>query len=302
MSGPAEVFHLADSLGEFYDLCFLSVGGGAVRSSAGIVIADTVAASGAGPLGTLLIAGGEKLVARPLDGALLDAVGALAAQAGRVASACTGAFVLGELGYLDGRCATTHWRHAAELARRHRNITVEADVIHIHDGPFITSAGITAGIDLALALVEQDLGAETARRVAQELVVFMQRPGGQTQFSAALHRPLPDHAALHGVMEAVIADPADEWTVTSMAGRAGMSPRHLSRLFHAELGVSPARWLEQIRVDMARALLLDGHSVTRVAQLCGLGSDERLRRLFARHLGTTPTAFRERFSTTQSGL
>lgn len=297
-SGPAEVFHLADPVGEHYELEFVSADGGIVRSSSGIAMADTTAARAAGSFDTVLVAGGARLVDSPVETPLLESVDALAAQACRVASVCTGAFVLAELGFLDGRRATTHWRHAHILARRYPRIQVEPDVIHIRDGRFLSSAGISAGIDLALAMVEEDAGADAARAVARELVMFMQRPGGQTQFSTALSLPPARNGALRGLMEAIVADPAAEHTVSSMAASIGISVRHLNRMFHAETGTTPARWLEQVRVDAARALILEGHPITRVAQRSGFGADETLRRAFARHLGTTPTAFRDRFSTT----
>ena len=297
-SGPAEVFHLADPSSDHYELILISAHGGPVRTSSGLELASTVAAGDIDTLDTLLVAGGECLVER-FDPDLRAAVSSLATHAARVASVCTGAFVLAELGWLDGRRATTHWRHAAELARRHPLVTVEPDVLHVRDGRYLTSAGITAGIDLALAMVEDDLGAGTARQVARELVMFMHRPGGQSQYSSALQRPPARSDPLRALMESVIADPAAEHTVPSMAGRLGVSARHLNRLFRTDTGTTPARWIDEARVDAARTLLLEGHPVTRVAQLSGLGSDETLRRAFARHLGTTPTAFRDRFSTTR---
>lgn len=297
-SGPAEVFHLADPVGEHYELVFVSAAGGTVRSSSGIAMAGTIAAADTGAFDTVLVAGGQRLVDSPIEDSLVEAVEALSARVSRVASVCTGAFVLAELGYLDGRRATTHWRHAHTLAARYPRIRVEPDVIHLRDGRFLTSAGISAGIDLALAIVEDDLGADTARTVARELVMFMQRPGGQTQFSTALSQPPARSGALRELMETIVADPAVEHTVSSMAAALGVSARHLNRMFHAETGTTPARWLEQVRVDAARALILEGHPITRVAQRSGFGTDETLRRAFARHLGITPTAFRDRFSTT----
>jgi transcriptional regulator GlxA family with amidase domain len=297
-SGPAEVFHLADPAGEHYALEFVSADGGTVRSSSGIALAGTTAAADAGRFDTVLVSGGPGLVDTPVEPALLDAVGALSGPASRVASVCTGAFVLAELGFLDGRRATTHWRHAHTLARRYPRIRVAPDVIHLRDGRFLTSAGISAGIDLALAIIEDDLGADTARTVARELVMFMQRPGGQTQFSTALSQPPAKSGALRGLMEAVVADPAAGHTVASMAAGLGVSVRHLNRMFRTETGTTPARWVEQVRIDAARALILEGHPITRVAQRSGFGTDETLRRAFARHLGVTPTAFRDRFATT----
>lgn len=300
-SGPAEVFHLAQWSGGPYEVEFVSTSGGPVVSASGVTVDSSAVANTPAGLDTVLVAGGPTLATDPVDPSLLQTVRQLAEHAGRVASVCTGAFVLAELGLLDGRRATTHWRHAATLARRYPRISVEPDVIHIRDGRFLTSAGISAGIDLALALVEEDAGAEAARAVAQELVMFMQRPGGQSQFSAALSGPLAQDSVLRELMESVQADPAAQHTVSGMAARAGVSVRHLNRLFRAETGTTPSQWLERVRLDAARALILEGHTVTRVAQRSGFGSDETLRRAFARQLGTTPTAFRERFATTAPG-
>lgn len=298
-SGPAEVFHLADPDYRHYMITYISPGGGTIRSASGIEF-STVAASTVSKLDTLLIAGGAHLPTEPIDAALITSAKALASQASRVASVCTGAFVLAELGLLNGRRATTHWRHASTFAQRYPDIRVEPDVIHIQDGHFLTSAGISAGIDLALAMVEHDLGTSASRAAAQELVMFLRRPGGQTQFSATYHPTPTQNEPLRGLVDAVLADPAAPHTVASMAAYAGVSERHLNRIFHDELRSTPAKWLEKVRVDRARALILDGHPITLSAQLCGFGSDETLRRAFARHLGTTPTAFRERFSSTRS--
>ncbi|MGB9036404.1 MAG: DJ-1/PfpI family protein [Paeniglutamicibacter sp.] len=299
-SGPAEVFNLADPAREHYEVVHISPFGGSVVSSSGFEIARTLAADDAGELDTLLVVGGASLPEAGVPPNLLEAAEALAAGARRVASVCTGAFVLAELGYLDGRRATTHWRHAHTLAARYPRITVEPDVIHVRDGRYLTSAGISAGIDLALAMVEDDLGVRTARETARELVVFMHRPGGQTQFSTALSTPPVRNVLLRALMDSVLANPADGHTAASMAAAAGVSARHLNRMFQAEAGTTPARWLERVRVDAARSLILEGHPMTHVAHRSGFGSDETLRRAFARQLNTTPTSFRDRFATTRT--
>ncbi|MFJ5925898.1 GlxA family transcriptional regulator [Kitasatospora sp. NPDC092948] len=298
VTGPGEVFHQAGRLGHRYELLPVSPGGGAVTTSAGLVLAATAPAAAAGPLDTLLVAGGDLLAEAPVPAEILSTAEELASRAERVAAVCTGAFVLAALGMLDGRRATTHWRHAATLARRHPRVRVEPDALHLRDGRYLTSAGITAGIDLALALVEHDHGPEPARAIARELVVFMQRPGGQSQFSAALTGPPARHPALRALTDAVAADPAGPHTLPAMAAATALSSRHLTRLFRTELGTTPARWVERARLDHARHLLLTGHTVTSAARRSGLGSDETLRRAFARHLGTTPTEYRQRFATT----
>ncbi|OKI00354.1 AraC family transcriptional regulator [Streptomyces sp. CB02923] len=301
VSGPCEVFHQAEQFGCPYELVLVSARGGTVTTSAGLALAGTVAAADAGPVDTVVIAGADRLAGLSPDGdaELLAAAEVLAGPAARVASVCSGAFVLAALGLLDGRRATTHWRHAGALARKFPLVRVEPDALHVRDGRYLTSAGISAGIDLALALVEEDHSSDLARRVARELVVFMQRPGGQSQFSAALDAPPPRNGALRTVTAAVVSDPAAEHTLPAMAAAAAVSTRHLTRLFRSELHTTPARWVERVRLDHAQRLLLDGHGITSAARHSGFGSDETLRRAFARHLGTTPTDYRRRFTTTR---
>ncbi|MFF2850158.1 GlxA family transcriptional regulator [Streptomyces sp. NPDC058001] len=306
VSGPLEVLHQAGRPAHPYTPVLVSPAGGDVTTSSGLVLAATTAAADAGPVDTLVVAGAdrlaeESLAKEPMGGDLLAAAAVLAERAPRVASVCAGAFVLAELGLLDGRRATTHWRHAKTLARRYPRIQVEPDALHIRDGRYLTSAGISAGIDLALALVEDDHGAEAARDAARELVVFMQRPGGQSQFSTALVTPPARNGLMRELTASVLADPAADHSLPAMAASAAVSTRHLTRLFQTELDTTPARWVERVRLDRAQQLLLDGHSVTSAAQHSGLGSDETLRRAFARHLGTTPTEYRRRFTTTRAG-
>ncbi|MEV7320573.1 DJ-1/PfpI family protein [Streptomyces sp. NPDC093970] len=301
VSGPCEVLHQAGRHSSPYELVLVSPKGGTVATSAGPALAGTVRAADAGPVDTVLVAGGDRLAERPIEDELLATARRLAEGARRVASVCTGAFLLGEAGLLDGRRATTHWRHAAAFAGRYPRVRVEPDAIHVRDGRFVTSAGISAGIDLALALVEDDHGAGVARDIARELVVFMQRPGGQSQFSTAISTPPARSDLLRALIASVLADPTADHSLPALAASAAVSPRHLVRLFRAELGTTPARWVERVRLDRAQQLLLDGHSVTSAARYSGLGSDETLRRAFARRLGTTPSHYRTRFATTRGG-
>ncbi|MFI1920130.1 GlxA family transcriptional regulator [Nocardia sp. NPDC020380] len=296
VAGPVEVLHEAS---RFYETMLLSPQGGSVRTSSGIPLA-TIAVSDAGEIDTLVVPGGDQLAEHGAEVAVLEAARSLAATASRVASVCTGTFVLAELGLLAGRRATTHWRHARTLAHRYPDVDVVTDALHISDGRYLTSAGISAGIDMALALVEHDHGPEFARTIAQELVVYLQRPGGQSQFSAALRTPPPRTLALRTIIDAVHADPAADHSATTLAATAALSPRQITRLFHAELGTTPARWIERVRLDLAQQLILHGHSVTAAARRSGLGSDESLRRAFARHLGLTPTDYKRRFATSLS--
>jgi len=294
VSGPLEVLHQANRGTARYETVLVSPTGGNVRTSTGLTLADTVAPADVDHVDTVVIAGADHLAVQvPVD--VRDTVAVLADRADRIASVCTGAFVLAALGALDGRRATTHWRHAATLARQHPKIHVEPDALHITDGQYVTSAGISAGIDLMLALVEADHGAEVAREVARELVVFMQRPGGQSQFSTAIATPPAKSDPLRQATAAVIADPAADHSLPTLAHQVAVSPRHLTRLFQLELQTTPGRWIERVRLDRAQQLILDGHSITSAARHSGLGSDETLRRAFARHLSTTPSEYKRRF-------
>lgn len=299
VSGPAEVFAAANSAGADYAVRFVSPSGGDVETSVGARIATESLADleGAPRIGTLLVAGGESLATRPVPDGVVTAVRAVADHSDRVASVCTGAFALAEAGLLDGRRATTHWRHAAELARRYPVVTVHPDELYVRDGAVFTSAGISSGIDLALSLVAVDHGRNLAHGVARELVVYMQRAGGQSQFSAALDWPAPSSAPLRELCADIVSDPAAAPPVAELARRAHMSVRHLSRLFTAELGVSPGKFVEQVRVETARSLLDRGHGVMDTARLSGFGTDETLRRAFVRHFGVTPSYYRGRFPT-----
>lgn len=298
VTGPIEVLHQANVAlrtgGEKYEAVLVSGVGGVVTTASGVVLGGVVGPAEVGVVDTVVVAGADHL----LDGVpddVLEVTAPLADGARRVASVCSGAFVLAALGMLDGRRATTHWRHAGAMARQYPKVRVEPDALHVTDGRYVTSAGISAGIDLTLALVEADHGAETARAVARELVVFMQRPGGQSQFSTAMATPPARSDQLRAIAATVVADPAGDHRLQSLAAAAAVSPRHLTRMFQNEFSTTPGRWVERVRLDRAQQLLLDGHSITTAARLSGLGSDETLRRAFARHLGTTPTEYRRRF-------
>jgi transcriptional regulator GlxA family with amidase domain len=248
-----------------------------------------------GRIHTLVVPGSDELPHSPQR--FLDAVTGLAARSTRITSVCTGAFALAAAGLLDGRRATTHWRHAAALARRFPKVSVEPDAIFVWDGRTYTSAGVTAGIDLALALIEDDEGADLARDVARDLVVFLQRPGGQSQFSVAARTPSPQNDALRGLLSEVTADPAADHSLPALARRGGLSTRHLTRLFNEQVGSTPAAYVEAVRLEAAQALLEAGETVSGAARRSGLGSDESLRRVFLRHLGVTPSTYRARFRT-----
>ncbi|GAA0383265.1 GlxA family transcriptional regulator [Microbispora corallina] len=301
VAGPSEVFSEANRMGADYRLVLCSPGGEGVVTSTGMRIPVDAAADRTARFDTVLVMGGDIFPGRPVGPELLAAVRDLAQHADRMSSICTGAFILAAAGLLDGRRATTHWRHTGTLARSFPRVSVEPDAIFVRDGRFYTSAGVTAGIDLALALLEDDHGDELARRVAQSLVVFLQRPGGQSQFSPSLRGPRPQTPALRAVFDAVAADPAGDHAVPRLAARAGMSPRHLSRLFQSEVGMSPAKYVELIRFDAAKAMLDAGHSVTAAAERAGFGSSESLRRAFVQHVGIPPRAYQQRFRSAYRG-
>ncbi|MBA9004401.1 GlxA family transcriptional regulator [Thermomonospora cellulosilytica] len=297
VTGPIEVFGTAARFGAPYRVTLRSPDGEAVTTSTGTRL---MVDAEAGTPHTLVVPGAPDLPRLPIPvPGLVDAIRDLAAGARRVASVCTGAFALAEAGLLDGRRATTHWRHTAALARRHPRVAVEPDAIYVRDGRVMTSAGVTAGIDLALAMVEQDEGAGLAREVARDLVVFLQRPGGQSQFSVPARTPRPRNDVLRALLAEIAADPAADHSVPAMALRARVSARHLTRLFHDGVGATPAAYVESVRVEAAQALLEAGETVTGAARRSGLGSDESLRRAFLRRLGVTPSAYRDRFRTTR---
>ncbi|MFD4746116.1 GlxA family transcriptional regulator [Streptomyces rubiginosohelvolus] len=300
VTGPAEVFTTANGHGGRYDVRIVSVTGQDVRTSGGIRLGvDGGLGSLPGRLGTLLVPGRRDWRRAADDAALTSGVRDLARRSRRVASVCAGAFVLAEAGLLDGRRAATHWRLAGELAASYPAVTVESDPLFVRDGHVITSAGITAGMDLALSLVEEDHGAGTARETARELVVFMARPGGQSQFSARLRPREAEHPAVRAAMDAVSADPGGPHTPATLARLGKVSARHLSRLFRGETGLSPAQYIESVRLEAAQALLASGTDpVEVVAEGAGFGSAETMRRAFQQRLGLSPTHYRARFRTT----
>jgi transcriptional regulator GlxA family with amidase domain len=291
-AGPIATFDIgARHVEGAYRLHVLAAQAGRIESTAGASL-EAIALADAPPLDTLVIAGGEGTRVPETFAPLLDFVRASARSSRRVASVCTGAFILAEAGLIDGRRATTHWSHTQAFARRFPRVRLEADRIFIKDGPVWTSAGITAGIDLSLALIAEDLGDEVARRTAQQLVVYHRRPGGQSQFSALLELDQPQgrFGALLGWIRERLHEPL---SVERMADRAAMSPRNFARAFAAETGVTPARAVERLRVEAARERVEAGaESIDEVATTSGFGDPERMRRAFIRAFGQPPQALR----------
>jgi transcriptional regulator GlxA family with amidase domain len=297
VSGPAEVFAEANRFGATYRLRFASLDGEDVMTSVGARFAVGEALLAVESVETLLVAGGDGLVGQPIDPQLVAAVRAVAPRARRLASICTGAFILAQAGLLDGHRATTHWRHTRLLAKAFPQIRVEPDAIFVNDGDVFTSAGVSAGIDLALAMVEMDFGGALVRDVARSLVVYLKRAGGQSQFSVLVEANPAPQSALRAVTDAIVADPGADHSVKSLAAHAALSTRQLTRLFHSELGTTPARYVELVRIDIARGALDAGRSVGDSARLAGFGSAETFRRVFVTNLGVSPKAYRDRFRT-----
>jgi transcriptional regulator GlxA family with amidase domain len=301
VSGPVQVFASANDFATEagatppYELRVVTQAGRSVTASAGVGLAAVPLPPVGSTLDTLMIAGGQGVEAAAADPALVDWVRQRAKDARRVASVCTGAFLLAASGVLDGKRATTHWSLCAELARRFPAIRVEPDPIFVRDGSIWTSAGVTAGIDLALALVEHDLGRTAALAVARYLVVFLKRPGGQAQFSTALALQAAEDkfGALHDWINKHLAE---DISLPVLARQAGMSERSFSRHYAEATGLTPARAVEQLRVEAARRLLLESRlPAKRISQRCGFGSEETMRRSFLRLLAVSPQDYRSRF-------
>jgi transcriptional regulator GlxA family with amidase domain len=277
VTGPLEVFDVAAAMGAAYRVTVCSPDGRDATTSGGLRLGVACAVAEVTDVDTLLVPGGECLVGgAPPE--VLDAVRLLAPRARRIGSVCAGSFALGEVGLLEGRRATTHWRHTGTLARRFPGITVDPDAIYVRDGPILTSAGVSAGIDLALAMVEEDAGDELAHQVARDLVVFMRRLGAQPQLSVPARTPRPRRQPLRTLCDQIAADPAADHSLTALAARAGLSVRHLSRLFQAEIGCTPAAYVTSVRLEAATALLHSGETRATAARRSGLGSEETLRR------------------------
>jgi transcriptional regulator GlxA family with amidase domain len=274
-----------------YRLVVIAESGGLVRSSSGVAIpAEPLAA--ARKIDTLIVAGGQGTKAAMLSGPTLAFIRKQAETARRVCSVCSGSLVLAAAGVLDGRRATTHWRRCEQMQRAFPAVTVESDPIFIRDGNIWTSAGVTAGIDLALALIGDDLGQDVAKRVAQELVVYHRRPGGQSQFSALLDLDAESDrfAALLAWARENVGKPL---TGEKLAARVGMSPRNFSRAFKIATGLTPAKSVERIRLDVARERVeYGGEPIERIATKAGFGDAERMRRAFVRAFGQPPQGMR----------
>ncbi|MEV5987067.1 GlxA family transcriptional regulator [Streptomyces sp. NPDC052051] len=295
VTGPVEVFAGAETrCPGTYRITTASLDGAPVRTSSGLTLVPDHALAEAPAAHTLLVPGGQGT--RGPDPRLVDWLRAHGRRPERLVSVCTGAILLARAGLLDGRRATTHWAYCETLARQHPEIDVDPDPIYVRDGSVATSAGVTSGIDLALALVEDDLGREAALSIARHLVVFLRRPGNQAQFSAQLAAQTAQREPLREVQQWITEHPGDDLTVESLAARARLSPRHFARAFQNETGTTPGRYVDRVRLEHARRLLEDtADGVEEISRASGYGTPESMRRAFVKALGTAPAEYRRRF-------
>jgi transcriptional regulator GlxA family with amidase domain len=301
-TGPLEVFNSATRVAEGlgvpggYTLSFASTSGGVIRSESGLGLVTEALPDASTAIDTLLLPGGDGVHDARGDASLVEWIAATAPRCRRVATVCTGTFLAAQAGLLDGRTVTTHWARAKRLQAEFPALTVDPDPIYVHDGHVWTSAGVTAGIDLALAMVEADLGAEVAQTVARWLVMFLHRPGGQTQFATPVWVPRAERSTVRAVQALVEAAPGGDHRLPAMAAAAAMSVRHFSRVFTGEVGETPARYVERVRVEAARRdLETTDDTLDVIATRCGFGTAETLRRSFRRHLAVAPDSYRRRF-------
>lgn len=300
VSGPLDVFAQAnvEAGKQIYDLFVVGCAPGPIRSSSGArLMADLIVGEPTDAFDTLLVAGAPDAQALQFPVDMLAWLRHTAGAARRFGSVCTGAFPLAAAGLLEDKHITTHWAAVHAFALAYPGVKVDVDALHVRDGRVRTAAGVTAGLDLALSLVEEDLGREIAMRVASQLVMFFKRPGGQMQFSRKGEAQPSGRAALQETQRWVAANPAREHSVKTLAARAGLSARHFARLFHAEVGMTPAAWVESVRVSAARHLLeSENDAPKQVAAKCGFANTDTLRRTFLKIVGVSPAQYRKRYT------
>lgn len=305
VTGPHEVLAGANAAldalgrdGSRYGVEVVAEHPGLVRAPSGLaLVADGGLPRPGEAIDTILVPGGDAAVVLATDdGALVTWLRASAPHTRRISTVCSGAFFAAAAGLCDGKRVTTHWSRAGQLAAACPSASVEPDAIYVRDGELWTSAGVTAGIDLALALVEDDLGASVAQLVARHLVVHLRRPGGQTQYAAPVWSEPPTSSPIAAARDIVHAEPGSALAVPALAARVGLSPRHFTRLFREQVGEPPARYVERVRIEAARSLLdTTPLGLDEVAERTGFGTAETLRRAFHRRLGCAPDAYRRRF-------
>ena len=300
VSGPLDAFLEANrhtAGGPVYEVRLVATRPGRTIKVGGMsLVADSSIFDDARPIDTMLVAGTPDYAIAYTSTDFHTWLRRRAPRARRYGSVCTGAFFLGAAGLLDGMSATTHWQHAAELAERFPAARVVPDQIYVEDGALYTSAGVTAGIDLALKLIEDDHGRDLALTVARRLVVFLKRPGGQSQFSAHLAAQIVDEGKIRSLQHWILDHLPLDLSLEALASRVAMSVRNFTRVFQGETGTTPADFVEMARVDAARRLLEESEiALQRVASRCGFASADTMRRAFLRRIGTGPSDYRERF-------
>jgi transcriptional regulator GlxA family with amidase domain len=302
--GPIEVFsgatRVARGLGrdDGYRVTLASTNGQPVTSQSGIGLCTAPLPDPDEPIDTLVVAGGGGVATARHDATLLSWIRTVAPTCRRVTTVCTGTFLAAEAGLLSGRRVTTHWANATRLGVEFPGISVDPDPIYIKDGKYWTSAGVTAGIDLALALVQEDLGVDVAQTVARWLVMFLHRPGGQTQFASPVWVRRAERSTVRAVQALVESAPGGDHRVPALAAAANMSLRHFTRVFSTEVGETPGKFVERVRLEAARGELeTTNDTLDVIAARCGFGTAESLRRVAQRRLGVSPDAYRRRFRT-----
>ncbi len=278
VTGPLEVFDVARALGCAYSVgLYTTTGSSSIRCSSGFSLDAAPASALPSRLDTLLVPGGDFLVTEGVPQHLQQMIRSQAPQSARIASVCAGSFALAAAGLLDGRRATTHWRHLDTFAARHPSVLIDRDSVYTRDGAVWTSAGVAAGIDLALALVSDDYGAGMAQEISKDMVVLSRRMEGDPQISVAARTPRPKHPELDRLLATVNAEPAGHYELETVAARLGISPRHLARLFKAQVGVTLRQYVQEVRLENAVSLVLAGESFHAAARRSGLSSGARVR-------------------------
>jgi transcriptional regulator GlxA family with amidase domain len=305
--GACDIFSFANEVAAeagrppAYRVTVASMGGGPLALGGGLELAGTADLAGLRrPIDTLLVAGGRCAHEAAEDDAFVRVVRRAAARSRRVGALCTGAFILAAAGLLEGRRATTHWLFGDLLAQRHPGVSVDTDPVFTGSDGVWTSAGVTASFDLLLSFVEDDLGADLARDVARVLVVFLRRTGNQAQYSAQLQTQVADRRPVRELQQYIADHPDADLSLAALARRLNMSPRHLGRVFCQQVGMSPGRYVERIRLETARRRLEESdHTVEAVALSAGFGSTETMRRVFVSNLAVSPADYRRRFGRSQ---
>lgn len=303
-AGPYEVFLQAEKLlkgkndrGGYRITVASTIGSRQIALSGGLqLVSQGSVLSVKEEIDTLLIAGGGSMPDSPEKEAFVRWISETYGRVRRIGSICAGAFLLAEAGILNGRRAATHWMRCRVLSSRFPEVKVESDPIFIKDGNVYTSAGVSSGMDLALAMVEEDFGKKLALQVARQLVLFLRRPGSQSQFSALLSHQETDHAPIHETLQWIADHLHKPLTIDQMAGQAAMSPRNFARVFSRETGITPGKYLEKVRLEAARRRLEESRlTIEQIAEECGYGNADTMRRVFLKCIKTTPSEYRKIF-------